>query len=347
MACAMAIGPRRDCGGGGRGAGTGCPDHWPVGCRLRRGRSGGDGLRAVGWFPPAIYGAQQTELKAVVQEFPAQAGLDLANWNWKVVRRFVQERFEVSLSRSSCLNYLHRLGFVLKRPRKRLLKADAAQRETCVAEYAALVDEAQPAGAQVFFVDEAHFRADADLRGKWALKGEPALVDSTSPRWGEKASYYSAVCLETGEVEWMELEGNSNSATSAAFLRQLREQHTGPLTVIWDNSPAHRGDVLRACLATTGLRLRLVNLPGYSPDCNADEAIWNWVRQEVTANLCLGAKSAVPEKVNNFFTQLAGRQAEVKQRCRTVLQTRAEGLLGKAHADPRRPTNVDPTLVSV
>ena len=71
------------------------------------------------------------------------------------------------------------------------------------------------------------------------------------------------------------------------------------------------------------------------------------MRQEVTANLCLGAKSAVQEKVNDFFTQLAGRQAEVKQRCRTVLQTRAEGLLGKAHADPRRPTNVDPTLVSV
>ena len=290
---------------------------------------------------------QQTELKAVLQEVPAKVGLDLANWNWKVVRRFVQERCEVSLSRSSCLNYLHRLGFVLKRPKKRLLKADAAKRETFVAEYAALVDEAQQVGAKVFFVDEAHFRADADLRGKWVLKGEPALVDSTSPRWGEKASYYSAVCLETGEVEWMELEGNSNSATSATFLRQLREQHAGPLTVIWDNSPAHRGDALRAYLATTGLRLRLVNLPGYSPDFNADEAIWDWVRQEVTANLCLGAKSAVQEKVNDFFTQLAGRQPEVKQRCRTVLQTRAEGLLGKAHADPRHPTNVDPTLVSV
>ena len=247
------------------------------------------------------------------------------------------------------------MGLVLKRPKKRLLKADAAQRETFVAEYAALVDEAQQVGAKVCCVDEAHFRADADLRGKWVLKGEPALVDSTSPRWGEKASYYSAVCLETGEVAWMELEGNSNSATSATFLWQLREQHAGPLTVIWDNSPAHRGAALRAYLATPGLRRRLVNpvsstgqaLPGYRPDFNADEAIWNWVRQEVTANLCLGAKSAVQEKVNNFFTQLAGRQAEVKQRCRTVLQTRAEGLLGKAHADPRRPTNVDPTLVSV
>ena len=51
-------------------------------------------------------------------------------------------------------------------------------------------------------------------------------------------SYYSAVCLETGEVEWMELEGNSNSGTSAAFLEQLRERHSGPLNVIWDNAPA-------------------------------------------------------------------------------------------------------------
>ena len=47
-------------------------------------------------------------------------------------------------------------------------------------------------------------------------------MDSTSPRRGEKASYYSAVCLETGAAEVMELEGNSNAATSAAFLRQLR-----------------------------------------------------------------------------------------------------------------------------
>src|SRR5687768_12793252 len=55
-------------------------------------------------------------------------------------------------------------------------------------------------------VDEAHFYADADLRGRWVLKGQPALVDSTGPRWGEKASYYSAVCPETGAVETMELD---------------------------------------------------------------------------------------------------------------------------------------------
>ena len=276
--------------------------------------------------PPALTGEQQAELKEAVQEAPSRAGIQLSNWNWRAVRRFVEERFGLALSRSSCLNYLHRLGFVLKRPKKRLLKADPARREAFVAEYVALTAAARRTGAKIFFADEAHFQADADLRGKWVLKGEPALVGSTSPRRGEKVSYYSAVCLETGEVEVMELEGNSNSETSAAFLRQLRMRHPEPLTVIWDNSPAHRGDALRTYLATPGLYLRLVNLPSYSPDFNADEPIWGWVRQEATANLCLGTRAAVRERVGDFFTHLDHRRQEVKRRCRNILQARAAEL---------------------
>ena len=198
-------------------------------------------------------------MKAAVQESPGASGIGLVNWNWKAVAQFVLERFGVTLGRSSCQNYLHRLGLAFKRPKKRLLKADAEKREAFVAEYAVLREEAQRTGARIFFVDEAHFRADAELRGKWVLRGEPVLVDSGSPRYGEKASYYSAVCLETGEVEWMELEGNSNSETSAAFLEQLREGHHGRLNVIWDNAPAHRGDAVRELLSRPGLDLRLVN----------------------------------------------------------------------------------------
>ena len=99
-----------------------------------------------------------------------------------------------------------------------------------MAAYAALREEAVGSGAKIFFADEAHFRADAELRGRWVLRGEPALVNSSSPRYGEKASYYSAVCLETGEVEWMDLEGNSNSGTSAAFLDQLPYGKGAPST---------------------------------------------------------------------------------------------------------------------
>jgi transposase len=252
--------------------------------------------------------------------------VDLANWNWKVVRQFIEQRCGLWLSRSTCLRYLHRLGFVFKRPKKRLLKADAAQRAAFLEQYAALVSEALATGAKIFFVDEAHFRADADLRGKWVLKGQPALVDSTSPRWGERASYYSAVCLETAEVEYMELTGNSTAETSAVFLRQLRAKHPGPLIVIWDNGPAHGGAALRTYLATPALDLRLIRLPAYSPDFNADEAIWGWAREEVTGNTCLGTKALVQEKMAEFFAGLTARTAEVQTRCRTKLHALADAL---------------------
>ena len=55
---------------------------------------------------------------------PTTWGMELANWNWKVVGQFVWERYGISISRSGCLKWLHRLGFAYKRPKKRLLKAD-------------------------------------------------------------------------------------------------------------------------------------------------------------------------------------------------------------------------------
>ncbi len=289
-----------------------------------------------------------------MQASPRAAGIEAGDWNWKVVRTFCQQRFGVPLCRSSGLNYLHRLGFVGRRPKKRLLKADMAQREAFVREYRALRVVAQLTGAKIFFADEAHFYADADLRGKWVLKGEPALVDSTSPRYGEKASYYSAVCLETGEVEYLALEGNSCAETSVTFLQHLRARHPQPLIVIWDNAPAHGGAPLRAYLATPDLRLRLVRLPAYSPDFNADEHLWGWLREDVTANTCFGTAAAVRAHVDPFLAGLASRPDEVKRRCRTVLQTSADALDAVdtatailRHARHATHAHADPTLALV
>jgi len=286
-------------------------------------------------------------LKEAVRGTPRDAGLEWANWSWKGVRQYVEQQFDRLLSSRSCLNYLHRLGFVLKRPKKRLLKANAERRAAFVAGYVALRAEAQAQGGRIFFVDEAHFRADVELRAKWVLRGEPALIDSTSPRLGEKATYYSAICLETGEVEAMPVLENTTAATSVTFLKQLRAQHTGALIVIWDNGPAHHGPELRAYLAIPDLQVRLVGLPGYSPDYNPDEAIWDWVRDEATGNTCFGTAAKVREKVDAFFAGLAERAKEVKQRCRRELQAQADELVAAAQRRCAETNHVDFTLRSV
>ena len=114
--------------------------------------------------------------------------------------------------------------------------------------------------------------------------------------------------------------------------------------MIWDNAPAHRGEATRSYLKTSGFNLRLVNLPGYSPDFNDDEAIWSWTREGATGNLCLGNRKAVQERVGGFLIGLTSRKDEVKRRCRMVLQSRVEAFFQVRQPDSQPLANAHPTL---
>ena len=69
--------------------------------------------------------------------------------------------------------------------------------------------------------------------------------------------------------------------------------------------------------------------------------------EETTANLCLGNSAAVREQVGDFFARLSTRREEVKRRCRTVLQAKADELIGGTQANSLRSANVVFTLASV
>src|SRR5919205_3714281 len=85
-------------------------------------------------------------------------------------------------------------------------------------------------------------------------------------------------------------------------------------------------------------------LPGYSPAYNADEAIWDWISEDVTANTCLGTKAQVREHAGTFLHGLRARAEDVKRRCRTVLQAQADGLAMTTTELFQEPQDVDLTL---
>ena len=85
-------------------------------------------IRADRWFPPALGEAQREELRAAVQQLPAAAGLDLANWNWKVVHRFVWELRPQPVPQQ-LPDLPTPLGLVLLQKREAFVAAYAALRE--------------------------------------------------------------------------------------------------------------------------------------------------------------------------------------------------------------------------
>ena len=72
-----------------------------------------------------------------------------------------------------------------------------------------------------------------------------------------------------------------------AFLRQLLRQVRGKLLVIWDGAPIHHCQPVKDFLAAgAARRLHLERLPGYAPELNADEGVWNLLKRVELRNRC-------------------------------------------------------------
>ena len=77
----------------------------------------------------------------------------------------------------------------------------------------------------------------------------------------------------------------ANGAHTIEVLRRLRAEHPEQaLIVLWDGASYHRAGAVREAAAT--LRIALMPLPGYSPDLMPVEALWRWLREDVTYHHC-------------------------------------------------------------
>ena len=78
-----------------------------------------------------------------------------------------------------------------------------------------------------------------------------------------------------------------DAAGVVGFLRVLLRKISGKLVVIWDGSPIHRGQEIKDFLRRgAAKRLHLGQLPGYAPDLNPDEGIWNYLKRVELGNVC-------------------------------------------------------------
>lgn len=78
-----------------------------------------------------------------------------------------------------------------------------------------------------------------------------------------------------------------NGAAVVRFLRVLLRKIPGKILVIWDGSPIHKGQAIKDFLtAGAAKRLHLERLPGYAPDLNPDEGIWNYLKRVELKNRC-------------------------------------------------------------
>lgn len=75
---------------------------------------------------------------------------------------------------------------------------------------------------------------------------------------------------------------NIDTARTVAFLRQLKAQVDGPLTLVWDRLQTHRAKAVRDFIRRH--RRRIEFLPPYAPELNPVEYLWGYEKMNPLAN---------------------------------------------------------------
>ena len=119
-----------------------------------------------------------------------------------------------------------------------------------------------------------------------------------SPGLSAKVSFYCLYLYNEGEVRLWPYP-RANGAHTIDVLRRLRAEYPDEnLIVLWDGAPWHRAKAVRE--AASGLGIRLEPLPGYSPDLMPVEALWRWLRGDVTYHACHVSAHDLTRRVAGF-----------------------------------------------
>lgn len=91
-------------------------------------------------------------------------------------------------------------------------------------------------------------------------------------------SVMSAITLE-GKLLMIEQERSFKGEDVVRLLKHAMGEIPGNLLIVWDSSPIHRSRAIKDFLANgAASRIQLEQLPGYAPDPNPDEGIWNHLK---------------------------------------------------------------------
>ena len=230
--------------------------------RGKRGRKEGS-VRGV---KPEVMKALEEKLKA--QEFASA----------EQARRWLKTEHGVERPYASVWNWLKKFGGVLRVPRPSHSKKDPQSEEAFKSEVCEKFEALgikEGSRVKVWFMDEARFGLHTQMRRVWTVKGSrPVVTRQIKYQWDY---LYGALGVVSGSAHFAHIPG-VNLEWDQNYLRDLEASEPEVIHVIVrDQAGFH----LRDGDERLPKRVRIVDLPPYSPELNPCEQMWDIVKDDI------------------------------------------------------------------
>lgn len=143
--------------------------------------------------------------------------------------------------------------------------------------------KAQREGRTLVWIDEAGFYLLPSVVRTYAPCGETPIL--RAPLSYDHLSAISAI-TPMGQLLMQVQEVAYHGTEVVRFLEHVLRHIPGKLLILWDGASIHHGQAIKDFLAAGGAkRIALERLPGYAPDLNPDEGIWQYLKHVELKNV--------------------------------------------------------------
>lgn len=245
------------------------------------------------------------------------------------VIKHLKERFNVSLSHSATLDWLHQQGFTYKKATLCPPKPKDPQHQVDAAvELIALGQQAlEEPGHVVLFMDATHPNAKTKSANAWVEKGVDFEITSMPSR--ERCNVVGALDANAGSIIYS-MPQRVNAESTIDFLNAIRDPQSGydlkkypHLTLVLDNGSYYRAHRVQDHAKSLGIDL--FYLPPYSPQLNLIERVWKFMNKKARDNQVFADAKALASAIENFFE--SWRRGAFNDQLESLLTWNFQGIL--------------------
>ena len=263
--------------------------------------------------PPRLSNDQMNELEQLLLKGAKAHGWSNDLWTCRRIAQLIRHHFGVHYHADHVGRFLHsRLRWSCQKPRRHARERNDAEVEFWRDhEFPRILRAARQRGAHLAFLDESGFFLLAAVRRTWAPQGQTPVLPAWDRR--DRISVISAITVSPVRqrlnlcFRLLPTNRNAKATDIVDFLRLLKSTLRGPLTVVWDRHGIHgKAGVVQEYLAKHP-EIVTEDFPGYAPDLNPDEQVWNWTKNGPLAN-------RPADDADWLFNQLIDSLVDLQQR---------------------------------
>jgi len=241
---------------------------------------------------------------------PRQYGFETALWTRQIVAELIKKKIKKKISVVSVGRLLNELDITPQKPLRRAYERDMKAIEKWKNEdFPKIKKRAKKRKADVFFLDEAGIRSDAALQRTWGIKGKTPEVQTSGKR--QSLSAMSAV-NPLGAFWYTIYTQRLNAIVFIEFIKDFMRTRHKSVFLIVDGHPSHKAKIVKQYVEETQGKLELYLLPGYAPELNPDEFVWNHIRQIGVSKKPLKKDESLKTRVEKDLSQIKHNRSLIR-----------------------------------